>query len=62
MWLNKIRIYDMNIFFLELMLFNYLMFFFGFNRSSLDIVSLGIICLYNGMNELKECNKIRLLN
>lgn len=39
-------IYDKNIFFLELMLFNYLMFFFGFYRCSFDIVSLGIIYVY----------------
>lgn len=33
---------------------------FGFNRRSSDTVSLGII--YNGMNESKECKKIRSLN
>lgn len=62
LWSNKIRIYDTNIFASELMLSNYLMLPFGFNRSSSDTVSLGITCLYNGTNESKECNKIRSLN
>lgn len=53
-WLlsNNIGIYDKNTFSSELMLSNYLMLPFGFNRRSSDTVSLGII--YNGINESKE--------